>query len=190
MSVIDSELFFNIFGDGIFDADWDGEYAKECERYAVVSLARHIRPKTVIEYGIQAGRMAKILLAEIPSIEKYIGIDAKTMDIIPPKQRVEKPRVVGELVSDSRLQIILRPSDDPLPMADLIYIDGGHSYECVKADTEEAEKHINKGGVIIWHDYNAEKGVNKVVDALNHTRGREQRICLIDGSTICFKFYE
>jgi predicted O-methyltransferase YrrM len=36
---------------------------------------------------------------------------------------------------------------------DLCFIDGGHSFECVKADTETALKILSPGGVIVWDDY-------------------------------------
>lgn len=36
---------------------------------------------------------------------------------------------------------------------DLFFIDGGHSYECVKADTENALKVLSPNGVILWDDY-------------------------------------
>jgi len=36
---------------------------------------------------------------------------------------------------------------------DLIFIDGNHSYEFVKSDTENALKMLSDRGVIIWHDY-------------------------------------
>ena len=37
--------------------------------------------------------------------------------------------------------------------ADLCFIDGGDSYECVKADTENALKVLAPTGVIVWDDY-------------------------------------
>jgi predicted O-methyltransferase YrrM len=36
---------------------------------------------------------------------------------------------------------------------DLCFIDGGHSYECIKADTETALKVLSPTGVIVWDDY-------------------------------------
>lgn len=36
---------------------------------------------------------------------------------------------------------------------DFFFIDGGHSYECVKADTENALKVLSPNGVILWDDY-------------------------------------
>ena len=42
---------------------------------------------------------------------------------------------------------------DFLSNTDLCFIDGGHSYECVKADTETALKILSPDGVIVWDDY-------------------------------------
>ena len=36
---------------------------------------------------------------------------------------------------------------------DLVYIDAGHAYECVKSDTENALRMLKPHGVILWHDY-------------------------------------
>lgn len=40
-----------------------------------------------------------------------------------------------------------------LQNTDLCFIDGGHSYECIKADTENAFKMLAPNGVIVWDDY-------------------------------------
>ncbi|MGD0442481.1 MAG: class I SAM-dependent methyltransferase [Edaphobacter sp.] len=40
-----------------------------------------------------------------------------------------------------------------LSNTDLCLIDGGHSYECVKADTETALQILSPNGVIVWDDY-------------------------------------
>ncbi len=36
---------------------------------------------------------------------------------------------------------------------DFIFIDGGHSYECVKSDTKNAWKVLAQSGCILWHDF-------------------------------------
>lgn len=37
----------------------------------------------------------------------------------------------------------------------LLFIDGDHSYEGVKSDTLNWEKHVKKGGTILFHDYDS-----------------------------------
>lgn len=36
---------------------------------------------------------------------------------------------------------------------DLVFVDAGHAYDYVKADTENALKMLRPGGVILWHNY-------------------------------------
>jgi hypothetical protein len=44
--------------------------------------------------------------------------------------------------------------DDYKGKIDLCFIDGGHSFQCVAEDTENALKMLSDKGVIIWHDFN------------------------------------
>ena len=53
----------------------------------------------------------------------------------------------------------------------LVFIDGGHSYEVVKHDSDEAFKLIRPDGAIVWDDYNAcWPGVVRVVEEINASR--------------------
>jgi predicted O-methyltransferase YrrM len=36
---------------------------------------------------------------------------------------------------------------------DFCFIDGGHSYECVKNDTEKCLSILAQGGALLWHDF-------------------------------------
>jgi len=48
---------------------------------------------------------------------------------------------------------------------DLIFIDGGHDFDCVKSDTENAFKNLAPGGAIFWHDYGFILDVSQALDA-------------------------
>jgi predicted O-methyltransferase YrrM len=37
---------------------------------------------------------------------------------------------------------------------DFCFIDGGHSYECVKSDTEKALRILSEDAIVLWHDFN------------------------------------
>jgi len=57
---------------------------------------------------------------------------------------------------------------------DAILIDGDHSKEQVKKDTENAFKYINKDGIIIWHDvYNKDNSCNKCANEPDFNDVRE-----------------
>ena len=59
---------------------------------------------------------------------------------------------------------------DLLANTDLCFIDGGHSYECIKADTETALKILSPNGVIVWDDYSwFVEGVSQYLAELRHS---------------------
>lgn len=68
---------------------------------------------------------------------------------------------------------------------DLILIDGDHSYEQVKKDTENALKVIEKNGIIIWHDvYNKD---NSCYKCSCEPESDDVRKFLLDSSFECLK---
>jgi hypothetical protein len=42
---------------------------------------------------------------------------------------------------------------------DVVYVDGAHSYEYVRSDTENALRMLSERGTILWDDYPAWPGV-------------------------------
>jgi len=67
---------------------------------------------------------------------------------------------------------------------DFFFIDGAHSYEYVRCDSETAGMCGRKGGVIAWHDY-GRTGVNGVSRYLDKLARRHQIYC-VPGSSIAF----
>ena len=46
---------------------------------------------------------------------------------------------------------------------DLIFIDGGHTYTCIKNDTDEKSlEMIKENGLILWHDFSIGKTSHKM----------------------------
>jgi len=68
---------------------------------------------------------------------------------------------------------------------DLFFIDGAHSYEYVKSDTENALKCVRKGGAIIWHDY-GRMGVNGVAKLLHEMNSKGYEIYSVPGSSLAY----
>ncbi len=49
----------------------------------------------------------------------------------------------------------------------MVIVDGGHSYEVAKADTENALRMVRSGGIVVWDDYgDFWPGVKSAVDEL------------------------
>lgn len=49
------------------------------------------------------------------------------------------------------------------PDFDLLFIDGDHSYESVKADWEAYKEFLRPGSIVVFHDYGWAEGVKRVV---------------------------
>lgn len=59
-----------------------------------------------------------------------------------------------------------------LPKMDIIFIDGGHSYETIKNDWEWSEKLMHETTAVIFDDYwmNREDGAKPIVDAIDKSK--------------------
>lgn len=52
----------------------------------------------------------------------------------------------------------------------MVIVDGGHSYEVCKSDSEKALQLVQKGGLILWDDYTSYwPGVKKALDELSRS---------------------
>jgi predicted O-methyltransferase YrrM len=160
--------------------DWCGlhrEYTVSGEMEIIAAMFREIEARSVIEIGCRDGRTAQVLLANVPTLRRYIGID------VPPSyapgldhQRAEMVDAPGHLAaSDQRFSLLIceRGSLDIGPQdieqsCDAIYIDGDHSLRAVSHDSHLARALVRPGGLIIWHDYNdaVEVEVRPVLDHL------------------------
>lgn len=150
-------------------------YMMNGEMDVLVALFASVKPETVIEFGVNFGLTAEVMLKHIASIKHYIGIDVSPGYHTRIKsQQKEVPINPGILVQDDdRFKLMLRregsfdikPSD--LPQAQAIFIDGDHSYEAVMHDSSLAHACIQEGGIIVWHDYkNPEVEVTQALDDL------------------------
>jgi predicted O-methyltransferase YrrM len=136
-------------------------YLNDVETALLVTLVASVKPKVMIEIGCQEGRTAKIILDNVLTLERYIGID------VPPDheptlacQRSEVPRVAGLYAApDPRFWLLVRdrgsldvgPQD--LEPCDAIFIDGDHSAKAVAFDSFLSRALIRPGGIIVAHDY-------------------------------------
>jgi len=131
------------------------------ELEVLCGLISTVKPKAVLEFGVNVGRTAQAILEYVPGIERYVGIDVPQGFVTPKEvQRGEVPDRPGELVMmDPRFQLLLHPQGSAyvhptdLPICDAAFIDGDHSRSGVLADTMLSLQVVRKGGLIIWHDY-------------------------------------
>jgi predicted O-methyltransferase YrrM len=160
----------------------------------LVALVRSVSPRHVIEFGVNVGRTAKAIMANVPGIERYTGIDVP-LDYVP-ILALQLDNVVpnpGEMVlSDPRFHLIIRPRGSldltaaDLEPCDVAFIDGDHGREAVLHDTMLARALVRPGGVIVWHDYHTIGNVDvmAVLDEMHHAGAAIQRI---DNSWLAFE---
>jgi len=150
------------------------EYMLPGEQDALLALLAIVRPRVMIEIGVNEGITACAVLKNIASIQRYYGIDVGAdYQFEIPEQKIERPVSPGVLAYiDPRFYLLLR--GEPMPTAaDAIFIDGDHGRNAVLRDSEWAAQIINPGGIIIWHDYgNITVQVTEVLDKL-HAGGRQ-----------------
>ena len=68
---------------------------------------------------------------------------------------------------------------------DLFFIDGAHSYEYVRNDTQKALECCREGAVIAWHDY-GRRGLNGVTRWLHEFRTGGRQLYRVPGGSLAY----
>ena len=160
----------------------------------LLCLYESVSPKVIIEFGVNTGRNVVAALRNIPSIERYVGIDVTTDYVTQMQcQRKEVPAIPGELaLGDDRFELIVRPrgsfelTADDLPECDAVFIDADHSRDGVLNDYALAKALVRPGGIIIFHDDNCLAAV-QVTETLNEMCKAGKAITHVDGTWLAFE---
>jgi predicted O-methyltransferase YrrM len=167
------------------------EYMNPGEQEVLLALLDGVQPRFMVEIGVQKGLTARAVLQNVPTIQRYVGVDVyPDYQFELPLQRTERPIDPGCWVrNDPRFELMLRGNgesqlffDEPV---DVVFIDGDHGYNSVWRDTRAATVLVERGSMIIWHDYgNATVQVTEVLDEL-HASGRN--ILHVEGTWLAFE---
>jgi len=141
---------------------------------------------SILEIGTFKGKTA-ILMAKTRPDSNIITIDPHYG--IPDHQEISSSfeAVIKNIISENLLHQIIHIKTNsqlytPTKKFDLIFIDGGHTYNDVKHDFEKFKHYCKEEGIIAFHDYGiyhtAIIGVTKFCDSINV----KKQI----GGTICF----
>lgn len=151
-----------------------GRRLVERDERPLVELISRLRPNRILEIGVAAGIGAERMIRAAHGWDmKYYGFDlfdgsCKGNDVFSVKRRLEGfGAEVSLFVGDSRETLLaMLPA---LPKMDLIHIDGGHDFETVKSDWENARRLMHPGTVVVFDDCDND-GVRRVVDAIKGHR--------------------
>jgi predicted O-methyltransferase YrrM len=148
-----------------------GASVSPMECAALASLSRLVGARRVFEFGTYKGVSTTQLALNIGEGGMVFTLDlpedhpAYTLPIPKPEERqIAAEGGKGTLIpSDLLERVTFLRSDsatfDELPYAktmDLVFVDGAHSYEYVKNDSVKGWSMLRSGGVLAWHDCNAQ----------------------------------
>lgn len=124
--------------------------------------AKKLQPKNYLEIGVWKGRsMALVLKASCQT--KGFGIDTWAFhagfenltpkDLMKNFQDLELPNLPTLLSGKSSEKLPEHWERDEIPqLFQLILVDGDHNYEAAQKDLELCFLHLDKGGVLVFHD--------------------------------------
>ena len=164
------------------------------ELEALLHLYESVEPKVIVEFGVHEGRNAVAALRNIPSVERYVGVDVtpgyQTRMAV---QRREVPATPGRLaLDDGRFELIVSPQGtfdlrpEGLPQACAVFIDADHSRAGVENDTVLARAIVRPGGILIWHDDNG-LDVVEVTQTLNDMVSAGHDIRHVEGTWLSYE---
>ena len=150
--------------------DPDTGHVNHVDMLYVCAVARHVGARRIFEFGTYLGRTTYHLALGEGKPEVF------TLDL-PPQGEKPTDYKLGTAVTavhSLKLQgVFFRGKPEAsritqlhgdcrtfdyapyLGSMDLVFVDGGHTYDLIASDSEWAFKLIRPGGVIIWHDYAA-----------------------------------
>jgi len=141
------------------------------EILCISAIAAHRKPKRLLEIGTFDGNTTLQLALNTPDDARI-----QTIDLPPDVAGTKEPVLDSDLqfiqdekktrrkfeessVSHKVTQIFGDSTNYDFSLfakeglLDFIFIDGGHSYECVKSDTKNALPILSETGCILWHDF-------------------------------------
>ena len=151
----------------------------------LAAATRMLRPRKVFEIGTFKGRATAVFAMNAPDAEiitldlppnfspgaDYIGSDAK---LVLTRNEVE---FISEHGLQRRVTQVHGDSMhfDPSPhtgTVELAFIDGAHTYEHVRNDTEKVAAMMAPRGLVFWHDYGGKGQFRGITDYLHGLKAR------------------
>ena len=167
--------------------------------------------KNIFEFGTASGKTTALLALNSPQDSKIysLTLDPDSIDSYnfledkkefrsmknAKNESIYKKFIFSDMSIKNKIKVFFQDSskfDDSnyTNSMDLIFIDGGHNYSCVKSDSEKSFKMIKKNGYIFWHDYvPAKKSVRGVFKYINEII-KYKKIFHINNTTLCYYKHE
>lgn len=118
------------------------------ETYVLIAVGKIVKPKRIFEIGTFQGQTTRNLSANFPHAEVFtLDLDVSRTAGITLSEGAPVHRLLGHSMSFNFCPYFVS--------CELIFVDGGHDYETVKSDSQNALKLRCSGATsaIVWHDY-------------------------------------
>lgn len=160
------------------------------ELLILMNLIPKLENKNILEIGTFEGRTTL-------NIAKNTKANVYTIDL--PQNKINQTRdkfVVGKHFKQLNLKNLKQLSGSSLDFDykklnvsfDFIFVDGCHEYENAYGDTLNAFNNLNKGGILLWHDYTFNMTKNGIVSALDKLNLENSEIFKIYGTSFLVLF--
>lgn len=144
-----------------------GTQQKRSEICRFLEFMKLRSPQVVCEIGVAAGGTHLLLRESIPSVKKIIGVEIALRPIVAEKLHRScnkgKEDILIQGSSCTQRTMTLVETNLQGQKLDLLFIDGDHEYEGVKADFEAYRHLLREGAIVAFHDivpdYGSSKGV-------------------------------
>jgi len=144
-----------------------GASVSPMECAALAALAHLVKAKRIFEFGTYKGVSTTQLALNVGENGMVFTLDlpedhpAYSLPI--PRKEEREIAAEGQkgilIPQDLRSRVTFLQADSALfdespylGTMDLVFVDGAHSYEYVKSDTEKGWRMLRPGGVLAWHD--------------------------------------
>jgi len=167
------------------------------ESAGLVALMKRVGAKRIFEFGTYKGVSTTQMAANLPPGGQIYSLDLPescganvSLSISKESERqIANEAGKGSLIPKDLLrQVIFLREDsalfDPKPFEgtmDLVFVDGAHSSEYVRNDTEKGWLMLRPGGVIVWHDCTPTHR-----DVVQCLRNLSQKVTIVGGTTLAF----
>jgi predicted O-methyltransferase YrrM len=155
----------------------------------LASLVAACQPRQVLEFGTCEGASTWHLWANSPPDANITTIDLPPNASVAGSTDLDLQGVSSRpmLPDDPRVRLIERDSRTWTPdvrEVEFCFIDAGHSYECVKNDTEKALSVMRPGGLVVWHDATWRRDGYGVNDYLRELRSAGVDVVLLGSGSL------
>ncbi len=173
-----------------------GASVSPMESLALAALSQHCNAKRIFEFGTYKGVSTTQLALNVGPEGIVFTLDlpedhpAYSLPIPKPEEReIASERGKGILIPADLLdRVSFLRSDSAsfdtgpyLNSMDLVFVDAAHSYEYVKNDSEKGWEMLRTGGVLAWHDCNANHP-----DVVRYLKDSGHRVSLVTGTALAF----